>query len=458
MTLIRLHYLVVILLLSSCATSGQKDSALKETQATDQNASPQTTLATAPVVSSSADLNDNETDMQKLPADMNEKVTMWIEYFQGRGREHMSRYLSRSSRYLPKMKEILKSHGLPEDLVYIALIESGFSSQAHSRASAVGYWQFIGGTGRRYGLQQNYYIDDRRDFIASTEAASQYLKALYNLFGSWYLAIASYNVGENRIKNLVMKYYTRDFWELARKDRLPGETINYVPKFLAARLIAKHPEKYGFDDVVYEPPLDFKEISLNSQGLDLRVMAKHLGLSSQELMGLNPAYKQGIIPKRNSGVAKLRVPTHVDDQMILAALPKSDSKVSINVIAKGDGENYRIRRGDTLSHIAQKFGTSIQAIREANNLNRGSMLYPGKSLIVPIGRSVSTAPATKPAEAVSLLPGERQYVVQEGDNLYTIAKRFGVSLSKIKERNKLARGRLIKIGHILVIPNLGGNG
>lgn len=442
---------LILFLVSSCATQSVQEPQSQTTNTTESvaQAAPGTTT----------DLNDNETDMQKLPADLNEKVTIWIEYFQGRGREHMSRYLSRSSRYLPKMKDILKSHGLPEDLVYIALIESGFNSKALSRASAVGYWQFIRGTGKRYGLQQNYYIDERRDFIASTEAAAQYLKALYNLFGSWYLAIASYNVGENRIKNLVMKYYTRDFWDLARKDRLPAETINYVPKFLAARLIAKHPEKYGFDDVVYEPPLDFKEVDLNNQGVNIRAMAKNIGVAADELLALNPSYKQGIIPKSNMGGIKLRVPTHIDESLVVAALPKSSSSVAINVIPKDAGENYRIRRGDTLSHIAQKFGTSIQAIREANNLERGTLLYPGKMLIVPMGRTASSSSPRQVAQApeVSLQPGEQKYVVQEGDNLYNIAKRFGVSLAKIKERNNLTRGRLLGIGHVLVIP-VGGNG
>jgi membrane-bound lytic murein transglycosylase D len=401
---------------------------------------------------SGPDLNDNETDMQKLPAELNEKVTMWIEYFKGRGREHMTRYLSRSSRYLPKMKEILNKHGLPEDLVYIALIESGFNSKALSRSNAVGYWQFIRGTGKRYGLQQNYYVDERRDFIESTEAASFYLKALYNLFGSWYLAIASYNVGENRIKNLVMKYYTRDFWQLAAQNRLPAETENYVPKFLAARLIAKHPEKYGFDNVVYEPPLDFKEVTLVNKGVNLNTMAGHLGMASQELLDLNPSYKRGIIPKRE-GEVKMRVPTSLEDGIIVAALAKSSTQVTISVIASGEGETYRIRRGDTLSHIAQQFGTSIAAIREANNLSRRDILYPGKKLIVPTGRKFSSK-AVETEEEVKLGNGERQYTVQEGDNLYTIAKKFGISLAKIKDRNNLGRKSLLNIGKTLIIPAL----
>ncbi len=393
------------------------------------------------------DLNDNETDMQNLPEEMNEQVTMWIEYFQGRGKPHMQKYLSRSSRYIPRMKEILKSHGLPEDLVYIALIESGFNPRAHSSARAVGYWQFIRGTGRRYGLEQNYYVDERRDFEEATEAASMYLKALYNLFGSWYLAIASYNVGENRIKRMVMKNYTRDFWELAEKKQLPRETTNYVPKFLAARLIAKHPRKYGFENVDWRAPLDYKTIKISNKGVNLKKMAKHLGIPTQELYDLNPSYKRGIIPKRKKETS-LRVPSHIVDDKVQVALSKSLSKVTMSVAAGSDG-TYRIRRGDTLSHIARRFKTSIREIRMANNLRRRAVLYPGKKLIIPGKRAVARSSSkSKP----SLQQGERHYIVRSGDNLYTIAKRFGVSLSKIQRRNSLGRRSLLNIGKILVIP------
>ena len=403
----------------------------------------------SPVVSSnSGDLKDDESDMAQLPVEFNEKVTKQIEYFQSpRGRKHMSRYLARSSRYLPAMKKILRKHGLPEDLVYIALIESGFNPNALSSARAVGYWQFIRGTGRRYGLQQNYYVDERRDFIASTEAAAKYLKALYNLFGSWYLAIGSYNVGENRIKNLVMKYYTRNFWDLAKKGRLPRETINYVPRFLAARLIAKHPEKYGFDDVVYEPPLSFKEVTF-SKGIHMRKLAGNLGLTFSELKRLNPAYKRGIIPYRKGGTL-VRVPKHLEDKIILAALQKSQSSAKMQVVAHGQTRNYRIRRGDTLSHIAQRFGTSIRALRRANNFSRRATLYPGKKIKIPTGRRVASRSVAKAKRR------EKTYRVRRGDNLYVIAKKFDVSIAKLKKRNKMGRRSLLQIGKVLVIPGKG---
>ncbi len=399
------------------------------------------------------DFNNNETDMHKLPVDFNDKVKKWIRHFQSKGRQSMYRYLSRSSKYLPKMKQILRSHGLPEDLVYIALIESGFLSNAHSRAHAVGYWQFIRNTGRRYGLKQNYYLDERRDFIHSTEAAARYLKALYNLFGSWYLAIASYNVGENRIKNLVMKHSTRDFWLLARIRRLPWETRNYIPKFLAARLIARHPAKYGFGDVIYEPPLDFKEITVKNQGVSLGQLAKNLKISRKELHALNPAYKRGIVPKKREN--KLRLPTHIDDKIILAALGKSSSLLTANAISNTDGKIYRIRRGDTLGYIARRFGVSLRTIREANNLSRRAVLYPGKKLVIPMGRKVAWIKKSKikgNKRKTSSSSRFKIHVVRKGESLFAIARHYKTSIAALARANRMNHRAHLIIGRELVIP------
>jgi len=398
--------------------------------------------------SSSSDL-ESTSDIGSIPEVYNQKVNQWIDYFQGRGRGHMRHYLSRSSRYLPKMKEILRKEGLPEDLVYIALIESGFSPKATSSANAVGYWQFIRGTGRRYGLRQNSYVDERRDFIHSTTAAAKYMKALYNLFGSWFLAISSYNVGENRIKRMVMKHYTRDFWELARNGYLPKETQNYVPKFLAARLIAKHPEKYGFDDVVYEPPLDFKEIAFGT-GINLRSFANHMGISLSEVKGLNPAYLKNVIPFQKGGTV-VRVPSHLDDNQVLAALNKSKSAEQVKMVVAGSTRSYRIRRGDTLSHIAQRFGTSIRTLRRVNKLGRRSVLYPGKKLKIPTGRFFGSEKSI--AKNVNSASGDRKHRVRSGDNLYNIAQKYNSSISSIRKRNQMGRRSLIKAGQTLIIPS-----
>jgi membrane-bound lytic murein transglycosylase D len=406
------------------------------------------------------DLSDAGDDLDAIPLEVNRLVLQWIDYFQGRGREHMERYLSRSTRYVPLMKGILKKEGLPEDLVYIALIESGFSPQARSSASAVGFWQFIRGTGKRYGLEINSYVDERRDFARSTSAAADYFKGLYNLFGSWYLAIASYNVGENRVKNVVMKYHTRDFWALARDGKLPSETINYVPKFLAARLIAKAPEKYGFAEVEYQPPLSFAEVELASS-VDLRKLAAGMGADYDDLRDLNPAFKRGVAFDRN-GKLRLRVPVELKDKAAGAAAgavagnPRSYASTSDDDVA-----TYRVRRGDTLGSIARRFGTSSRHLR---TLNKGKLrLVAGHKIKVP-GDSLSGLAMEElspgkggfqgsSAKKNSRIPqGARIHIVRKGDTLAQIAQRYQVSLAELARRNALRRKSRIAAGTKLEIP------
>lgn len=423
------------------------------------------------------DLNDTESDINSLPAEFNDEVKQWVDYFQGRGRKHMVRYLGRSTRYIPKMKEILKSHGLPEDLVYLALIESGFNGRAVSSARASGYWQFIRGTARRYGLRIDYYTDERSDYVASTEAAAQYLKALYHLFGSWYLAIASYNVGENRVKNLVMKHYTRDFWELARQKKLPKETVHYIPKFIAARMIAKHPDKYGFTDVEWMPPLDYQEINYD-KSVSLTTLAQRLGLNYEDLRGLNPGFKRGIIPKYG-GEVTVRVPKSLVKEQVLAALDGSSTPVAVARAVSASDETeftkYRVRTGDTLSTIARKFRVSLAALIEVNDLTRRSVIRVGKVLRIPRkGESASAESEPKATKAKSLnskyakatrVPAAKKqvvasnkvmkkkyHVVRGGDTLLSIAQKYNVRLSKLISANKLRSSEKILIGSNIKIP------
>ena len=235
-------------------------------------------------------------ELEVIPIEINEKVEMWIRYFQGRGRPHMERYLARSTRYEAIMKKVLRDNKLPEDLFYIALIESGFSSSAMSHASAVGYWQFIRGTGKQYKLQINQLVDERRDPVLATQAAADYFRDLYSLFGSWYLSMAAYNVGEGRVARAVRKYKTRDFWELVQYKRaLPRETDNYVPKYIAAKLIAKNPDKYGFEGIDYMPPIEFDYLTFE-QPVNMRLMAERMNVNYEDFKDLNPKFKGEIAP------------------------------------------------------------------------------------------------------------------------------------------------------------------
>jgi len=236
-----------------------------------------------------------EPDDFDIPLVFNDAVARYIRCFTGPKRDVFARWLWRSERYAPTIKSILKKNGLPEDLVYLSMIESGFNMKACSRARASGPWQFINETGRRYGLKVDYWVDERYDLEKSTVAAARYLKTLFERFGSWYLAAASYNAGENRVKRAIEKEDTKDFWELRKYKTLPKETQEYVPQLIAAALIAKEPEEYGFTDVESAPVYRLTRIAVPG-GIPLRTIAHALSLDLAELRALNPEILKGITP------------------------------------------------------------------------------------------------------------------------------------------------------------------
>ncbi|MBU4574135.1 MAG: lytic transglycosylase domain-containing protein, partial [Proteobacteria bacterium] len=252
--------------------------------------------------------DEAETVTYDIPIVINSRVEFFIEYFQTKVPKRFRIWLSRSGRYLPMMRAILKEHGLPEDLVYLALIESGFSCQAYSRAHAVGPWQFIRGTGKRYGLAINYWVDERRDPVKATHAAARYLKDLHDEFGSWYLAAAAYNAGEGKVRRALKRYNADDFWSISQGRRyyLKSETRQYVPKMIAAAIIAKEPDKYGFTDIQYEQPMVFDVVKVHP-GTSLGVAAKLAGIKSKELNDLNPELRRWAIPP-TGGMYELRIP------------------------------------------------------------------------------------------------------------------------------------------------------
>lgn len=241
-----------------------------------------------------------------LPVTYNSRVKAWVKNFQGNGRAWFKKWLERSYRYIPHIQKTLRQRGLPQDLAYISMIESGFSARAVSSADAVGYWQFIKGTSQRYGLTSNWWLDERRDLEKSTQAAANYLGDLYKMFGSWELVAAAYNVGENRILRLTEKLRTRDFWILAQKGVLAQETTHYVPKLMAAMLIAKAPALYGFRNLSALDPVEYQTV-MAPGGTYLNAIADHLGVTRNELQDLNAELIKGFIPK-NVSSHMIRVP------------------------------------------------------------------------------------------------------------------------------------------------------
>jgi membrane-bound lytic murein transglycosylase D len=239
----------------------------------------------------------NQSPHFDLPVTYNSKVRTWIDFYQNNGRKDFRRWLERSSRYLPKIVPVLAEQGLPTDLAYLAMIESGFSPSAVSSAEAVGYWQFMKPTAHRYGLKVEWWLDERRDIIKSSIAAAKYLDDLYRMFNSWYLAAAAYNMGEGRVKTLTKKYGTNNYWVLSKKRDFPPETEQYIPKLIAAMLIAKAPKLYGFRDLnPMEPSVAYDNFTAPG-GTDLENLALYLGLDKEEITKMNPEIVKGFIPQ-----------------------------------------------------------------------------------------------------------------------------------------------------------------
>ena len=370
----------------------------------------------------------------KIFTDKNHKfVDRWIKYFQTRGRERMETYLSRSSRYLPIMKEILKEHNLPEELVYVAMIESGFSPRARSFANAVGYWQFIEGTAKRYGLKVDSYVDERRDPILSTQAAARYFQDLYNLFGSWDLALASYNAGEYRVNRAVMRHYTRDFWYLSSKRSFPRETINYVPKFIAAVRIGKNPGKYGFEEINYQDLFQYDTFLLKSS-ISLKKLAGKMNMDYEEMRRLNPAYRGEYVPVNAKSV--IRVPVGKMEE-VSAVIAQCEMKKPHYVHA--DYRWYRVRRGDTLSHLARRNRTTISTIRRMNRMTPKTILRAGRRIKLPYYNRV----VKKAKRALASL-----HTVRSGESLTAIAKKYKIKVHRLKKLNGLTKN-LIHPGQVL---------
>ena len=293
----------------------------------------------------SGDFNGRKKEFD-IPIVINEKVERFIHYFQTSGRKIFSNWLSRSEKYIPSMREVLKEKGLPEDLVYLAMIESGFNPYAYSRAKATGPWQFISPTGKRYGLKSNWWVDERRDPEKSTIAAAGYLKDLYDMFECWYLAAAGYNAGENKIANGMKRYRTEDFWELTKYRYLKQETKHYVPQMIAAALLAKDPEKYGFVGIEYEEPLQYDKVMV-PPAMDLRLIAMACEITVEELKELNPELR------------RLCTPPDAPEYEIKIPFGKSDlfqkNFESLRLGAVGSFKTHIVKKGDTLQQIARLY-------------------------------------------------------------------------------------------------------
>jgi membrane-bound lytic murein transglycosylase D len=390
-----------------------------------------------------------EEDAPVLPVETNERVESFIELFQGSQKEWMERALYRAGRYSERMKEILREEGLPGELVYLALIESGFNPHAYSRARAMGIWQFSPGTARRYGLVINWWIDERRDLEKSTRAAAQYLKNLYALFDDWYIAAAAYNAGEGKLQRAIRKYDSTCFWDLSRYRYLQRETKNYVPRFLAALTIAREPEQYGFADVHPDAPLLYETATV-PDATDLAVIAKGCGKSLSLLNQLNPQLIRGCTPPDYPDY-EVKIPLGTKEAF-LAYYSQLDPEERITF------RRHRIKKDETLSHIALKYGVSVNSIVAMNRLKSRNSIREGRSLIIPLPARYRIAEHRPRAPWSVKLPdlsdqGYRKvvHVVEKGDSLWLIGSRYGVSLSSLRRWNCTNGTARIRPGQKIVV-------
>lgn len=395
------------------------------------------------------------------------------------------KWLGRAARYEPVMRPILKSHGLPEDTVYLAMIESGFSPFAYSWARACGPWQFIAATGKRFGLKIDFWVDERRDPVKSTHAAARYLAELHGQFGHWHLAWAGYNAGGGRVARAIRRHGTTDFWAMTRGRVLRRETRHYVPKLIAAALIAKHPREFGFTEaeIVPQPALAFDEVPV-VDAVDLEIVSRAAGVSIDEVRELNPHLRRWCTPPRGAADPfLLRVPLGTRERFraVLATLSPHD---------RLHFKRHVVQRGDTLSAIALRYGSVPEAIMRINGIRDSRRLRLGSDLMVPVPARAKSAAAAREAQGrlaahsrrrgFTSAPQEQEvpagtvrpqvaaagsvrfeksgdlvvvrYGVAQGDTLWAIAQRFGVTVEQIRRWNGLSRRRAaLQVGRELVL-------
>lgn len=373
-----------------------------------------------------------------------ERVAFWRDYLSGRGRRYFEKWLARSTRYVPIFWDILDRYDLPRDLVFLAMVESGFSTSAYSWAHAAGPWQFMASTGRRYGLRIDFWIDERRDFEKATDAAARHLRDLYQAYGDWLLAFAAYNAGQGKVNRAIRRYGTQDFWELSRRRYLRRETKQYVPKILAAAEVAKQPDSYGFENVPYQTPWVWHTVTVTTAtSLDAFTRACE-EVDLEWMQKLNPALRASVTPPRERW--EVRVPGTVTATC-------ADKLQRVREFEPYVYRYHRLEEGDSLAALARRHHVSPEEVLQFNRI-KPDQFYDFDEMVFPVPRArAHEVPIVNPPGLAFRPPvygpqGVRlvRYRVRSGDSLWRIANRFQVGISELTRWNGLRSSSVLQVG------------
>lgn len=391
------------------------------------------------------------------------RMQFWVDYFTKKNRDRFQRFINNGEEYRHHIEKVFQEYGLPKELYYVGLIESGYYLGAKSHASAVGPWQFIRATGRRYGMKITHELDERQDLFKATHAAAQYFRDLHNIFSSWELALAAYNAGENGMIRRIMKHGTHDFYKLSQRKLLPSETINYVPKVLAAMHIVQNAKEYGFEIPVKKYRLfDLTELRPVKKNVPLKTIAERLNVSLKLIKKLNPELKRGLTPRQFAGAYMLRVPKSqyayklddLKDNAIASSnrLSKPESRKELNRRTALNSklpspEFHKVKKGETLLSISRKYDIPVKKLASFNQFkNWKTKVSRGQKILL------TQTLSTKLSSTVKVTNKPIVYKVTKGDNLQDIARLFNSPISKIKKVNKLTTGKIL-VGQKIVLPN-----
>ena len=511
------HLALIECALAQAATGSQPASSQPVVAAlptTAPSSAPSSTPASAPVLASSEPASAPAFDsgpLVEVPVVDHPDVQKWVKYFVGPGAARFSRWLERYGRYAPMMRATLREKGLPEDVVYLAMIESGFAPRAYSRARAAGPWQFVAATGARYGLKQDFWVDERRDPVKATRAAAAHLKDLYDEFGDWHLAWAAYNAGAGKIRRAIDRYGTSDYFELRRHGYLRRETKQYVPKLMAAIVIARDPAAYGFVDITPLEPFGGDMIDVDD-ATDLGLVAQGCGCAVEELSELNPELLRWATPPVDEDEVpyQLRVPPGLGDrfQIALDTIPEAERLTF---------RHHRVKPGESPGKVAARYGVTTEQLLRLNHISSVRRLVVGSDLLVPIpknvpdelvrrdpvvqrrgdsgerglksnthGRTTSTTlgspgrgtlpaelvpasamarpiavasvepvapPKPKPLKPATQPAGTRAitHILQKGENLWLLAQQYGVDVRDLRSWNAVRRVRSLMPGQTIVV-------